>query len=493
MARTNLIRAEAGRTLPPVRAVRYLSLHISERKLLLALVDVLVINIALFLTLVLRERLDSSWQAFWGRISWFAILSGVWLVCAFTLECYNLSRAANFRYFSGRISSSVLVTSSIYLFIPLVTPELPTSRLAFIAFPVLGLMGLTVWRTFYASVLVQPGFHQRALIIGAGWAARTLAETIEAMNRGNGVAYHSIGYDIIGYVDDDVAKQGALIAGARVLGTGRELVQLVHQLAPNELILGITHPETIHSELFSAILECREMGVSITTMATMHERLTGRVPLEHAGRALNVALPLSQRATHRSYLVLKRIFDFGIALIGCLILVLMIPIVSLANRFTAPGPLLYHQVRVGKGGQTILVTKFRSMVVDAEEHTGAVWATQHDPRVTPVGRFLRKTRLDEVPQFWNILKGDMSLIGPRPERPHFVDQLVQQIPFYRVRHAVKPGLTGWAQVLFPYGASVDDALSKLEYDLYYIKNQSILLDISILLKTIPIVLGFKGW
>jgi len=165
----------------------------------------------------------------------------------------------------------------------------------------------------------------------------------------------------------------------------------------------------------------------------------------------------------------------------------------LANRFTAPGPLLYHQVRVGKGGQTILVTKFRSMVVDAEEHTGAVWATQHDPRVTPVGRFLRKTRLDEVPQFWNILKGDMSLIGPRPERPHFVDQLVQQIPFYRVRHAVKPGLTGWAQVLFPYGASVDDTLSKLEYDLYYIKNQSILLDISILLKTIPIVLGFKGW
>jgi lipopolysaccharide/colanic/teichoic acid biosynthesis glycosyltransferase len=147
---------------------------------------------------------------------------------------------------------------------------------------------------------------------------------------------------------------------------------------------------------------------------------------------------------------------------------------------------------VGRGGQRFWVIKFRSMVVDAEKHVGTVWAAENDPRITPAGRLLRKMRLDEFPQFWNILRGDMSLIGPRPERPYFVDQLVQQYPFYRVRHAVKPGLTGWAQVKYRYGASLEDSLMKLQYDLYYIKRQGIALDFEILLKTISVVLGLKG-
>jgi lipopolysaccharide/colanic/teichoic acid biosynthesis glycosyltransferase len=147
---------------------------------------------------------------------------------------------------------------------------------------------------------------------------------------------------------------------------------------------------------------------------------------------------------------------------------------------------------VGQGGRVFGVVKFRSMVVNAEEHTGVVWATENDGRVTPVGRLLRKTRLDESPQFWNVVKGDMGLIGPRPERPEFITQLAQQIPFYRVRHAVKPGITGWAQVKYRYGASVHDALVKLQYDLYYIKHQGFYLDLLILLKTVQVVLGLKG-
>jgi exopolysaccharide biosynthesis polyprenyl glycosylphosphotransferase len=493
MATTNTTHPEVNdAALKPVRAVKPIPLQFSERKLLLALMDLFLLNSALYVTLALRQGLDFSFQAFRDRLSWFIILSGVWLVCAFMLECYNLSRAASFSHSFGRISSVVFLTSLIYWLIPRVTPTLPSSRLTILVFPVLGLASIAAWRMFYATVLVQPGFQQHALMIGAGWAGRTLAGAIDEMNRSNGMPYRNIGYQIMGFIDDDPAKQEQTIAGIRVLGTGHDLVNLARQLWPDELIVGITHSETIHSDLFAAILECREMGIAITTMATVYERLTGRVPIEHAGRALNVAMPLSQRATHRFYLVLKRILDIGVGFMGCTALLALIPFVWLANICTSPGPLFYRQVRVGKGGRTFTIMKFRSMVVDAEKSSGAVWAAENDPRITCIGRFLRKTRLDEIPQAWNILQGDMSLIGPRPERPYFVNQLTKQIPLYRVRHAVKPGMTGWAQVRYCYGASVDDSLIKLQYDLYYIKHQGVLLDLGILLKTVPIVLGFKG-
>ncbi|RYE18053.1 MAG: sugar transferase, partial [Sphingobacteriaceae bacterium] len=210
-----------------------------------------------------------------------------------------------------------------------------------------------------------------------------------------------------------------------------------------------------------------------------------------AGSVLAVAMPIVQKPTHRFYLVLQRGFDILGALVGCVLLALVIPWVWLANCIGSPGPLFYCQERVGKGGRPFQIVKFRSMRTDAEKF-GAVWAQENDPRITPVGRLLRGSRLDEMPQFWNILRGDMSLIGPRPERPHFVSQLTREIPFYRVRHAVKPGLTGWAQVRYRYGASVEDSLVKLQYDLFYIKRQSLLLDAEVVFKTIPIILGFKG-
>jgi lipopolysaccharide/colanic/teichoic acid biosynthesis glycosyltransferase len=171
---------------------------------------------------------------------------------------------------------------------------------------------------------------------------------------------------------------------------------------------------------------------------------------------------------------------------------LIAPVIWLANKFSSPGPLLYRQARVGEGGRPFKVVKFRSMISDAEKETGAVWAQVNDARITPVGRLMRRTRLDELPQVWNILRGDMTLIGPRPERPEFVRQLTEQVPFYRLRHAVKPGLSGWAQINYQYGASVKDAQIKLQYDLYYIKHQGPLLDITIALKSMQVILGLKG-
>lgn len=492
------------------RPVNRLSLRFSERKLLLAAVDTLLLNSAFLSTIVMREDLQASSETFSYRVSWGVSLLITWFVFAFLFECYNLFESASLRRSLPRIGSAVFMTSVLYLMIPYVTPSLPTSRLQAVIFPVILLMSLVAWRIIYAKVFVRPDFQQRALIVGAGRVGRTLTHTIRELGFDNGKTYENVGYDILGFVTDDPAGQGEIIEHVPLLGSGRDLVALARQLRPDELIIddellgAMIHSEPVsgqpqrrrfdlvYSELFGAILECSEMGISITTAAMFYERLTGRVPVEHIGRALNVALPFDQSATQRFYLMIRRLFDIYISLIGCTLLAVLIPFVWLANRFTSPGPLFYRQERVGKAGQQFWVIKFRSMVVDAEKHVGTVWASENDPRITPVGRILRKIRLDEFPQFWNILKGQMSLIGPRPERPFFVNQLALRFPFYRVRHAVKPGLTGWAQVKYRYGASIEDALIKLQYDLYYIKHRGISLDFEIVLKTISVVLGLKG-
>ncbi len=478
-------------------------LHLSERVLLLVIVDGLLINLALFLALLIRPvplwfylggyRLSQQTvRAILDQSSWFIILSIVWYVCAFMLDCYNLRRATSPLQSLGPLGGAIFLTSAFYLLIPRLTPALPTSRLDILIFPLLGVLVLGAWRAVYATVLVQPGFQQGALVIGAGSAGRTLVRAINQLGGGDGATPRSIGYQALGFIDDDPAKQGTIVEGVPVLGTRHDLVRLARRLRPSELVVAITHAETIDNALFGAILACHEMGLAITTMPTLYERLTSRVPVEHAGRALSVVLPLLRPVTHRFYLVFKRLLDIAVGLFGCLMLLAVMPFIWLGNCLTSPGPLFYSQVRVGKGGRTFLVPKFRSMTVDAEKQTGVVWAVENDPRITPIGRYLRKSRLDEFPQFWTILKGDMSLIGPRPERPYFVEQLATQIPFYRVRHTVKPGLTGWSQVMYRYGASVEDALTKLQYDLYYIKHQGILLELRILLKTVPTLIGLRG-
>jgi exopolysaccharide biosynthesis polyprenyl glycosylphosphotransferase len=197
-------------------------------------------------------------------------------------------------------------------------------------------------------------------------------------------------------------------------------------------------------------------------------------------------------STPTFYLLTKRITDIVLGLVGLIGLVLLFPIIALAIYLDSPGPIFYRQERSGKGGKTFNVFKFRSMIPNAETQGKAVWATKDDPRVTHVGKFLRRTRLDELPQVINVLFGDMSIVGPRPERPQFIEQLQESIPFYRARLSVKPGLTGWAQVKYRYGSSVEDALMKLQYDLYYIKHQSLLLDALVILRTVKVVLTFKG-
>lgn len=466
-------------------------LHVSERRLLLTVIDLLLLNVILFLTVTMRAMYSITLAEVWERLPWFLVLSTFWLIMAQLLDVYDLGRAANGRRSFWTGGGAALITTTLYLFIPYFTPSFPARRLDAFLFPIAATLAIATWRFVYARVFVHTGFIQQGLVVGAGDSGHTLAKLL-AKEKNLDNLPDNMGYRLIGFIDDDPAKSNLQVHDVPVVGTCHDLVGLAREHQPNEIVVAITTHQVIQPELFEAIVQCREMGIPITTMTALYERLTGRVPVEHAGRNLYVVMPLDQPASHRPYMLARRLLDMLVALVGCVVLALVTPFIWLGNLFSSPGPLFYRQERVGLAGQSFQIIKFRSMIVNAEKSTGAVWAEENDPRITRMGRFLRKSRLDELPQFWNVLKGEMSLIGPRPERPQFVEQLTKDIPFYRVRHAVRPGITGWAQAKYRYGASVDDALIKLQHDLYYIKHQSPYLDLLILLKTVPVVLGVQG-
>jgi exopolysaccharide biosynthesis polyprenyl glycosylphosphotransferase len=276
---------------------------------------------------------------------------------------------------------------------------------------------------------------------------------------------------------------------ARVLGNRKEIEKYVHQLRVSSIVLAITNK--VDAELTQILMNCLEHSVEVLPMAVVYEQLTGRVPVEHVGESWFVSMPVQHRTASAFYRFSKRVVDVFLSLLGIILLTPIFPLIALAIYIDSPGPTFYTQERVGKAGRRFKAWKFRSMTNDAEKN-GAQWATKNDPRVTRVGKILRKTHLDEFPQFWNILKGDMSAVGPRPERPEWIEKLEKTIPFYRTRLMVKPGMAGWGLVKQGYGASEEDALVKLQYDLYYIKHQSIFLDFVILLKTVLDTFSFGG-
>lgn len=463
----------------------------AERKLLLGFGDIITICAALAASILLQNKLGFA-SASLFQPHWFALLIVLWLGVGLAFDIYHLVVAASPMRSIWSAVSAALIIAVIFFFIPYATPALPGRRIAFLFFPLLMGVGISIWRYTYATTISRSAYYEPVLIIGAGWAGRTLAKTLLPSSSTGGTQINpAVGYQVLGFIDDDPAV-GKNVDGIPVLGTAKQLKQIVMEKDPAQIVLSITHSEKMQPEMFQAILECRTLGVPITSMAALYERSTGKIPLEQAGHNLGAILSSAESGFSRLYSLLMRTIDILIGLQGCLFTGILVPFIWMINLRSGPGPVFYQQERVGKAGKSFKIFKFRSMIVDAEKFSGAVWADEDDPRITPAGRFFRKTRLDEIPQFWNILKGDMSLIGPRPERPQFVDLLSEEIPLYPTRHAIKPGLTGWAQVMYRYGASVDDSRIKLQYDLFYIKHQGIYLDLKILLKTVGVVLGFKG-
>ncbi len=420
---------------------------------------------------------------------WLATLVALWLVSGVLFDVYHLPRASHTLQSVQAITAAAALTVTAYVLTPWLTPPL-TSRSLLLLFAAGAVVGLAGWRVLYAKVLAQPWSKQRALVVGAGHAGCSLLQAIHQAT-GTPNPYRGSGYTLVGFVDDDPALRAHQVGGVPVLGDHTALLDLAQQHAVDEIIVAITNRHAIAPATLDALIGCAEHGYQVTTMAGLYERVLGRVAVSHIGHNLDEVFPVQEQGG-RLYRLFKRLTDVGVGLAGVGVLAVVAPWVLLANRLVAPGPLFFRQTRVGRGGKPFEVIKFRSMVPDAERATGAVWAAAGDDRVTPVGRWLRRTRLDELPQVINILQGEMSLVGPRPERPVFVDELAAAIPFYRARHGVRPGLTGWAQVQYHYGRTTEDARIKLEYDLYYVRHMAPLLDLQILFRTVAIALRMQG-
>jgi len=336
-----------------------------------------------------------------------------------------------------------------------------------------------VWRVLYAKYLVAVLGAQRLLFVGGNVLTDAIAEHLKTRP--------DLGVDVIGYVDDNDLP-GTPRAGGKVLGPISALRRIATEVSPDRIVVGMSERRNYMPVL--DLLELRFSGILVEEANTTYESVCMRIStLELRPSQLVFSGELGPR---QGIVFLQSVFNFTAALLGSIVLLPAMLAIALGVKLSSPGPILYGQTRVGLGGNTFTVYKFRSMHQNAEAATGAVWATKDDPRITRFGRFLRKFRFDELPQLFNVLRGDMALVGPRPERPEFVTILSERVPFYRQRHCVKPGITGWAQVNHKYGDTIEDSVTKLEYDLYYIKNQSSALDMYIIFQTLKIILLTRG-
>lgn len=475
-------------------------LQLSERRVLLLIGDLLLLTLAglgaLATWRLIRSDIVLDMTFVISHLNWLVMLAVIWSSLLFTLDGYDLKVAANFVRIGKRLIGVTASFAIIYLLFFFLVAEQPNStyilpwfgeiqalRVVPIAFLAIALPLELGWRSAYATLLTKDQFQRRVLVVGAGRAGTALIEAFARDHRSNT-------HWLVGLIDDDPQKQYTTLHSVPVLGTHEQMVTTVEKYGIDEIVIAVSGD--LMGGAFQSVMDCYERGVQITPMPVMYENLTGRVPVEHVGKSWSIVLPMAATPPGRLYQSVERVADLLMASLGMVLLAVVCPLLVVANYFWSPGPLFYTQTRVGRAGKLYKILKFRSMIPDAEKRSGAVWAQAADARITPVGHFLRKTRLDEIPQFWNVLKGEMSMIGPRPERPEFVEQLADSIPFYRSRHTVKPGMTGWAQVKYRYGASVEDALMKLQYDLYYIKHQSLFLNLLILYKTIRVVIGFQG-
>ena len=325
----------------------------------------------------------------------------------------------------------------------------------------------------------MPGLKKRLLIIGTGGLAVDLCQVILSRRRW--------GVNIIGFLDGNAERVGEQLVKPSIIGTHDQLAQLVEQYRVDTIVVCL---EDRRSTLpIQSLLDCKAMGLDILDGHHLFEEVSGRLSIDSLRPSVLIFSTGFQRRL--TSLVSKRLLDVVVSAMGLVVLIPLCVLIAALIRVDSPGPVFYRQVRVGLRGQPYMIWKFRSMRQDAEK-SGPRWAQANDPRISRIGWWLRKTRIDEFPQLVNVLRGEMSLVGPRPERPVFVQDLRTVIPYYDIRHTVRPGVTGWAQVKFRYGASQQDSHTKLQYDLYYVKNLSFLLDLKILAHTIRVMMLGEG-
>ena len=407
------------------------------------------------------------------------------IVCQTSLhyaDMYDVRFIGDTRDLLIRLFQALGATSLVLAVVYFWYPDAMIGRGVFLLASILLVVTVIVWRLLWAWVSRRAAPRERLLLVGTNPAAVDLARELHQRRQ-------ELGVEIVGFVDTDPARVGTTVINPGVVGTVDDIMTLVPKMGVDRVVVSLS--DARGKLPMERLLDMRlQSGVTFDHLASVYEEYTGKIALENL-RPSWLIFSSGFKKT-RVLLAAKRAFDIVASSVGMLLALPIMAVVALAVRFSSPGGVLYQQQRVGMNGRLFHVHKFRTMRQDAEAATGAVWSVANDPRVTSVGNFLRRSRLDEIPQLWNVLRGEMSFVGPRPERPEFVAQLTESIPFYGQRHVVKPGLTGWAQVRYTYGASVEDAIEKLQYDLYYIKNLSLALDLAIVIDTVKIVILRRG-
>ena len=463
-------------------------LGLKERRAILVFGDLLMGILALILSLYWWDqsmpfiKLNLEYMQRRGYI-WFYILPFIWLILL--IDLYDPHRAMSWKRSLRVIITAAIIGLGMYAIIYVYNAENPETYLPRLSVAIfLGLVSfLTLaWRLVFIRIFSSNEFMRRVILVGAGRSGQAMLSVIKSIRPEP--------FLLIGFIDDDPNKVNTQISDIQVLGTSDDLIRVIQENRVSELIVAITGQ--MQEGMFQALLAAQENGTLITRVPVAYEELVGRVPIQflEADWILRSFVDTARIST--LYEVTKRLIDIFGGLIGTIILGFALPFIGLAIVIDNGRPIFYTQVRSGKGGLPYRILKFRTMRRDAEADGKPKWAKEDDERATRVGKILRRTHFDELPQFFNVLRGDMSLVGPRAERPELVTLFEKHVPFYRARLLVRPGITGWAQVNFGYASTVDETTLKLEYDLYYILHRNLSMDLLILFRTPAMMLGLRG-
>ncbi len=454
--------------------------EVSERKILLRIFDVISVLLTLSAVGIIFQfsyfRLDGqNWV-------WTLVLVLYLSIFATVFELYDLQKASQFDTVLKNVVLTTAVTVLFFILTPFFTPSLPENRLQILSFFVSIMSPLLLWRYIYINFISTPRFFKRVLVVGDSFDIGLVAKSLQKADPN---------YVVVGFINTDYkTKMNPHTCGLLHFEV-EELSTAIKTQHINEIVVASGYASGLVIPLYNELNHLLKKGISIREYTQVYEEVTRRIPVESVDKDFYKYFPFSRSNKNRFYLLSMRVFDVLISVTGIVLSLLILPFVLVGNLFGNRGKLFYHQERVGKHGKVFEIVKLRTMAKDAE-CDGPQYAQKDDCRITRFGRFLRRTRIDEIPQFYNVIKGEMSLIGPRPERPVFVKELSEAIPFYETRHIIKPGLTGWAQVMANYGTSHTDSLEKLQYDLYYIKHRGLFLDLNIFLKTLSTVIFFRG-
>jgi sugar transferase (PEP-CTERM system associated) len=415
-----------------------------------------------------------------GSLWKIALVTIICQLCLYYNDFYDLTIVQSNRELIVRLLQAVGAASIVLAAMYFTVPDLMIGDGIFVSALFVFLVGILGWRLLFNRLSGSLRLEERILVVGTGDAARKVARQI--------LDQRDFPYRVVGFIDEDASRIGERIVNPAIIGTHSDIPALIARHQISRIIVGLA--DRRGKLPVEQLLGAKLSGVRVEDATTTYERITGKILLDDL-RPSWLIFSDGFRVSRMSRWM-KRGIDLTLSLaMGVLALPLM-ALTAIAIWLEDGRPVLYCQERVGEAGRPFTLCKFRSMRTDAEQAGTPIWATDGDARITRVGRFIRKTRLDELPQLWNVLRGDMSFVGPRPERPYFVAELARQIPFYQQRHAVKPGVTGWAQVKYRYGSSVEDAMEKLRYDLYYIKHLSVFFDLTIVFDTVKVVLFRKG-